>query len=99
MAEAAKKRAKDPEYRKKLSEARKGKTLKPFSEEHKRHIAEAKKGTHPSEEARKHMSEAQKNRPKPKVKIKLPDGTIVETTKNVIVRWYVNKGKKFEYVS
>ena len=52
-----------------------------------------------SEETRRKISEANKGKPKPRVKIKLPDGTIVETTKNVIVRWYINKGKKFEYVS
>ena len=50
-----------------------------------------------SEEFRKHVSEAVKNRPK--VKIKLPDGTVIERTKNLIARNYVNKGKKFEYVS
>lgn len=111
LSKAQKKRCNDPEYRKKLSEIRKG---KPFSEEHKRHIAEAKKGKPFSEEHKKHlaeaikkshldpefrkkMSEIQKNRPR--IKISLPDGTIVEITKNNLVRNYVNKGKKFEYVS
>ena len=80
MSEAQKKSHADPEYRRKMSEIKKGKPHKPHSEE-----------------ARKHMAEAAKNRPK--IKIKLPDGTIIETTKNVIVSHYVNKGRKFEYVS
>ena len=50
-----------------------------------------------SEKFRKHVSEAVKNRPK--IKIKLPDGTVIERTKNLIARNYINKGKKFEYVS
>lgn len=84
MAEAQKKVQKkvhaDPEYRKKLSESHRGKPRKPFSEEHKEHIAEAAKN-------------------RPRIKIKLPDGTIVEITKSNLTRHYVNKGKKFEYVS
>ena len=117
------------EYRKKMSESRKGRT---FSEEHRKHcaeanrrtandperirkIAEAKKGKPRSKETkekmsefqkkrwldpeyRKHMVEARKGRPLPKVKIKLPDGTIVEIAKQHLSRYYINKGKKFEYV-
>ena len=49
-----------------------------------------------SEEFRKHVSEAVKNRPK--IKIKLPDGTVIERTKNLIARNYINKGKEFEYI-
>lgn len=97
MSETRKKEWLDPEVRRKRSEALKG---KPRSEEARKHIAEAKKGrSHKphSEETRKKLSEAAKNRPR--VKIKLPDGTIVEITKNNLVRDYVNKGKKFEYVS
>ena len=52
-----------------------------------------------SEEARKHMSEAHKGKPKSQVKIKLPDGTIIEVTKHNLVKDYVNKGRKFEYIS
>lgn len=101
----------DPEYRKRISETLKGRTL---SEDHKRHIAEAKKGKSVSEEARKRiaennrrkakdpefrkrLSEAQKNRPR--IKIKLPDGTILEMTKQNLTRNYIKKGKKFEYLS
>ena len=50
-----------------------------------------------TEKFRKHVSEAVKNRPK--IKIKLPDGTIIEITKQNLVKCYINKGKKFEYVS
>ena len=72
------------------------------SEETKRHMSEARKGKpHKpfSEEAKRRMSEAKKGKPQPKVKISLPDGTIVEITKNNLARHYINKGKKFEYVS
>lgn len=97
MSEVRKKEWSDPEVRRKRSEALKG---KPRSEEARKHIAEAKKGRphrpH-SEETRKKLSEAAKNRPR--VKIKLPDGTTVEITKQLLTRDYVNKGKKFEYVS
>ena len=99
------------ETKKKLSKAHKGKIL---SEEHRRHIAESLKGRTFSEESRqriaennrrkakdpeylKKLSETAKNRPK--VKIKLSDGTIIELTKQLLTRWYVNKGKEFEYVS
>ena len=85
------------ETRKKMSEALKGKT---HSEETRRKISEAKKGRpHKpySEEARKHMSEAAKDRLR--VKIKLQDGTIVEVTKQHLIKDYVNKKKEFEYVS
>ena len=105
--------------RKKISETMKGKPHKPFSEEHRKRIAEnnrrkakdpefrkklseSKKGKPRkpfSEEARKHMSESRKGKPKPRVKISLPDGTVLEVTKANLVRYYVNKGKKFEYVS
>lgn len=99
MSKAAKERAKDPEYRKKQSEAHKGKVL---SEETKRRISETLKGKPRkpfSEETKKRMSEANKGKPKPKIKIKLPDETIVEITKQLLARDYVNKGKKFEYLS
>ena len=101
------------EYRKKQSEARKG---KPVSEEHRKKISETlkKRCSDPevrkhrsevrkgkphklfSEECRKHISEAAKNRPR--VKIKLPDGTFREIPKSLLTRYYINKGKKFEYV-
>jgi hypothetical protein len=64
-----KKRSK--ETRRKMSEARLGKTYKkisealtrkPLSEEHKKKISETKKGKHPSKESRMKMSVAQKRR-------------------------------------
>ena len=99
ISETLKKRCSDPEVRKHRSEVQKGKPHKPVSEEAKRRMSEAKKGKSRkpfSEECREHISEAAKNRPR--VKIKLPDGTILEMSKSHITRWYINKGKKFEYV-
>ena len=95
MSEIQKKIHSDPEYIEKLSKAHKGKL---HSEDHKKHIAEAKKGKPRSEETRKKLSEAWKGKPKPKIKISLPDGTIIEMSKQNLTRHYVNKGKKFEYV-
>ena len=90
------------ETKKKLSKANKGKTR---SEEQRKRISEARKGKpHPhkchkpfSEKARKHISEAARNRPR--IKISLPDGTVLEMTKQNLTRNYINKGRKFEYVS
>ena len=93
MAESQKKKWSDLELRKRVSEALKGKTR---SEEVRKHTAEAVKKSHSDSRYKKKMSEIAKNRSK--VKIKLPDGTIVEMSKSHIVRWYINKGKKFEYV-
>ena len=72
------------ETKKKLSEACKGRST-------------WNKGKHHKEETIKRMSEVAKNRPR--IKISLPDGTVLEMTKHNLVRNYVNKGKKFEYVS
>ena len=55
------------------------------------------KGKVRSKETKGRMSEAAKNRPR--IKIKLPDGTILERTKPNLVKNFINKGKKFEYVS
>ena len=99
QSEAIKKKWTDPEYRKKLSEIRKGTPHKPHSEETKRKIAGALKGKVVSEETKSRMSEAHKGKSQPRILIKLPDGTIVEITKNNLARDYINKGKKFEYVS
>ena len=99
------------ESRRKQSEVRKGKPLseearrhisqalkgKPLSEEHRGRIAENNRRKAKDPEFRKKLSEACKNRPR--IKIKLPDGTILEMTKPNIVRNYVNKNKAFEYVS
>ena len=98
LSEAQKKRCSDPEVRKHMSEVLKGKSRKPFSEETKRRMSEAKKGKSRSEEVRKHLSEINKGKPQPKVKIKLPDGTTIELTKQALTRWYINRGRKFEYV-
>lgn len=99
LSEAQKEKWLDPEYRKNMSEAHKGKPRKPHSEEAKRRISEAHRGKILSEEHRKKLSEAKKGKPKPKIKIKLPDGTVLEMAKHSLVRNYVNKGRKFEYVS
>ena len=99
LAEANRRTANDPERVRKIAEAHKGKLL---SEEHRKHIAESKKGKprkpH-SEETRKRIAEAMKGKPKPRIKISLPDGTIVEVSKHILTRYYINKGKEFEYVS
>lgn len=95
QSEAVKKSLSDPEVRRKMSLAKKGKS---FSEEHREHLAEANRRRAKDPEIRRKQSEALKGRPKLKVKIKLPDGTIVEISKSLLTRWYLNKGKKFEYV-
>ena len=98
ISEALKGKHHSEETRKHLSEVRKGRIL---SEEHKKHISEARKGKprkpH-SEEAKRRIAEAKKGKHQPRVKIRLQDGTLVETTKANLVKNYVNKGKKFEYV-
>lgn len=96
LSETRKERAKDPEFRKKMSEAHKGKL---HSEETKKKMSEAQKKNHSDPEFRRKMSEANKGKPKPKVKIKLPEGTVIEITKQALTRYYINKGKEFEYVS
>lgn len=96
MSEIQKKIHNDPEYIKKQSEALKKSHSDP---EFRKRQSKAQKKKWLDPEYRRKQVEAAKNRPKPRrVKIKLPDGTIIETTKNLIVRNYVNKGKKFEYV-
>lgn len=50
------------ETRKKISEANKGRTRAPFSEEHRKKISETLKGHTFSEESRRKMSEAKKGR-------------------------------------
>ena len=67
------------------------------SEETRKRISETLKGKSHSEETRKKMSEAQKNRPR--IKISLPDGTVLEMSKQNLARNYILKGKKFEYLS
>ena len=83
------------ETKKKMSLSHKGKSL---GEEHRKHLAESNRRRAKDPEIRRKQSEALKGRPKPKVKIKLPDGTILEMYKSLLTRWYINKGKKFEYV-
>ena len=95
QSEAVKKSLSDPEVRRKMSLAKKGKS---FSEEHRKHLAEANRRRAKDPEIRRKQSEALKGRPKLKIKIKLPDGTILEMCKSLLTRWYINKGKKFEYV-
>ena len=86
------------ESRKKMSEALKGKP-KPHSEEARKHMSEAAKKRCSDPEHRKLMSEVRKGKPKPRIKISLPDGTIVEITKQHLIKDYVNKNKAFQYVS
>lgn len=84
------------ETKRKISEANKKRCSDP---EVRRKMSESHKGKSRSEEVRKHLSEINKGKPQPKVKIQLPDGTIIEMSKQVLTRWYINRGKKFEYVS
>ena len=95
-AEANRRTAKDPEFRRKISEAKKG---KPRSEETLKKMSEIQKKKWLDPEYRKHMVEARKGKPQPRVKISLPDGTVLEVTKQALTRYYINKGRKFEYVS
>lgn len=96
MSETAKKVHSDPEYRKHMVEAQKKVHADP---EYRKKMSEAQKKVHLDPEYRRKISEAQKGKPKPKIKIQLPDGTIVEITKQNLTKHYINKGKKFEYVS
>ena len=73
LSEAAKKRCSDPEYRRKMSEA--GKRVQ--------------KKVHSDPEYRRKISEANKGKPKPKVKIKLPDGSIYDI-KDEYLRHVIN---------
>ena len=84
------------EHKRRISEAAKERNSDP---EYRRKLSEAQKGKPRSEETRKHMSEIRKGKPLPRVKIKLPDGTILEVTKPNLGKNYIRKGKKFEYVS
>lgn len=91
-------RRSDPEFREKMVEAMKER----WSDlEYRRKMSEAQKKVqkkvHADPEYRKKISETMKNRPR--IKIKLPDGTILEMTKNNLVKNYIKKEKKFEYVS
>lgn len=111
MSEAKKGKPRSEETKRRMSESHRG---KPFSEEHRKHIAEVAKkkakdpeyrkklseilkGKTRSEETKRRISKAAKNRPK--TKIKLPDGTVLEITKQNLTKYYINKRKKFEYVS
>ena len=83
------------EQRKKASESLKKKWSDP---EYQKKMSEIRRGKSVSEERRRKISETLKGRPQPKIKIKLPDGTIREMSKQALSRYYINKGKKFEYV-
>ena len=84
------------ETRKKMSEAQKKVHSDP---EYRKKMSESHKGKSFSEETKKKLSEAKKGKPQSKVKISLPDGTVIEVTKHNLARNYIKKGKKFEYVS
>ena len=98
ISETLKERYLDPEYRRKQSEVQKKVHSDP---EYRKKMSEAQKKiqkkVHSDPEYRKHLSEVAKNRPR--VKISLPDGTVLEMTKQNLTRNYINKGKKFEYLS
>ena len=94
ISEANKGQIRSEESRQRIAENNRRKAKDP---EYRRKISEAKKGKPLSEEAKKHMAEAAKNRPK--IKISLPDGTIIEISKQNLVKNFINKGKEFEYVS
>ena len=97
VSEGHKKKLTDPEYRRKLSEAQKKSHSDP---EYRRKLSEAQKKAqkkvHSDPEYLKKQSEVAKNRPR--IKIQLPDGTLVEITKQNLTKHYIKKGKKFEYV-
>ena len=95
LAESNRRKAKDPEYRKKLSEACKKGWSDPEVRKKMSETCKKKWLDHP--ELRKKQSEVAKNRPR--IKIQLPDGTLVEITKQNLTKCYINKGKEFEYVS
>ena len=78
------------ETREKMSEAR-------SDPEYRRKLSKAQKKVHSDPEYLKKLSEVAKNRPR--IKISLPDGTVLEMTKQNLTRNYINKGKKFEYLS
>ena len=96
LTEANKKKWADPGFREKVVKAMKGKSR---SEETKRHMSEVQKKRWLDPEYREKMLEVRKGKPLPKVKISLPDGTVLEMTKQNLTRYYINKGRKFEYVS
>ena len=84
------------EAKRRISEANKGQIR---SEESRQRIAENNRRKAKDPEFRRKISEAKKGKPQPRVKISLPDGTIIEISKQNLVKNYVNKGKAFEYVS
>ena len=96
ISEANRKSHLDPEYKKKASEVHKKKWLDP---EYREKVVKALKERYSDPEYKKKQLEAHKGQLQPKIKISLPDGTIVEVSKQNLTRWYINKGKKFEYVS
>ena len=98
MSESHKGRSLSEEHRKHLAEAAKKVQKKVHSDpEYRKHISEGNKKRWTDPEYRRKQSEAAKNRPR--VKIKLQDGTVIEVTKSNLARDYINKGRKFEYVS
>ena len=96
LAEANRRTANDPERVKKLSKAAKERAKDP---EFRKKLSEAQKKRCSDPEYRKKLSEARKGKPQPKVKISLPDGTIIEISKQNLGKYYIKKGRKFEYVS
>lgn len=99
MSEANKGKIFSEETRKKIAET----TRKNHSDpEYREKMSETVKKKWTDPEYRRKQSEARKGKPHkplPRIKIQLPDGTIVEVTKQNLTRDYIKKGKKFEYVS
>lgn len=85
-----------------ISEKHKGKKLKPFTDEHKKHMSEARKGIQFSEEHKKHLSEANKGKHlSPKTRNKISEahkGKIVSLeTRKKISEALKNKPKTDEH--
>ena len=87
---------KSEKFRKRVSESMKERCSDP---EVRRKKSEAYKEKWLDPEFRRKMSEAHKGQLQPKVKISLPDGTVLEITKQNLTKYYINRGRKFEYVS
>ena len=99
MSQAKKGQIRSEESRQRIAENNRRRAKDP---EFRKKLSESKKGKSRkpfSEEHRKHMSEVRKGKPKPRIKIQLPDGTIIEISKQNLTKYYINRGKKFEYVS
>ena len=96
MSKAKKGKLCSEEVRKRIAENNRRRAKDP---EFRKKLSESHKGKPHSEETREKIAKSLKGKPKPQVKIKLPDGTIVEISKPNLTKYYINRGKKFEYIS